>query len=191
MNERLRLTPVFFTTLGAALFGCSGNTYAQTEAVQATPSVYLQAAHTARAPDAWTLGATLPWRNWNRTFWGSEVRGYWDLYLSQWAGDGHDGRFHTTLLGVTPSFRITPDDGRSRWFFDTGVGATLANHRYVTLDKAFSTRLNFATHLGIGVLLGAQRRHELQLRLEHVSNAGIKKPNPGANFLQMRYALHF
>jgi lipid A 3-O-deacylase len=41
------------------------------------------------------------------------------------------------------------------------------------------------------VELGQQRQHELQLRLEHVSNAGIKEPNPGANFVQLRYALHF
>lgn len=45
--------------------------------------------------------------------------------------------------------------------------------------------------LGLGVSLGAQRRHELLLRLQHVSNAGLKQPNPGLNFLQLRYALHF
>lgn len=45
--------------------------------------------------------------------------------------------------------------------------------------------------LGLGVSLGAQRQHELLLRLQHVSNAGLKQPNPGLNFLQLRYALHF
>jgi hypothetical protein len=29
------------------------------------------------------------------------------------------------------------------------------------------------------------------LRLSHVSNAGIKEPNPGENFLQLRYARSF
>ena len=34
-------------------------------------------------------------------------------------------------------------------------------------------------------------RHELALRLQHFSNAGIKHPNPGENFVQLRYAQGF
>ena len=60
-----------------------------------------------------------------------------------------------------------------------------------TPSKTFSTRFNFASHLGVGVRLGAQQQHEWLLRVQHVSNAGLKKPNPGENFLQLRYALHF
>jgi len=29
------------------------------------------------------------------------------------------------------------------------------------------------------------------LRIQHSSNASLKKPNPGQNFLQLRYARHF
>ncbi len=177
----------------AALLGCASNAFAQTVQVDplATPSIYLQGARAEYGTSTWTLGTTLPWNDWRRSFFGSEVRGYWDIYASQWAGNGPTGRTHTTVLGVTPSFRLTPDNGHARWFFDVGIGTTLANPRYVTLHKEFSTRLNFATHLGIGLALGKNRQHELQLRLEHVSNGGIKKPNPGENFLQLRYALHF
>lgn len=155
------------------------------------PSVYLQLGHASHHSNAWTLGYTHPWRAWRGAFLGSEVQGYWDLSLSRWDARGPSGGFGTTVLGITPSFRFVPDAGRSRWFFDTGVGATLASRRYVTTDKAFSTRANFATHLGVGLALGERRQHEWQLRLEHVSNAGLKKPNPGENFLQLRYALHF
>jgi hypothetical protein len=31
------------------------------------------------------------------------------------------------------------------------------------------------------------RQRELVLRVEHFSNAGIKHPNPGENYVQLRY----
>ena len=166
---------------------------AQPADAQAGPrwGMYLQTARTPHDISAWTLGATLDWQDWRRSLWGAEVRGYWDFYASRWSAHGVGADFDTTVLGVTPSFRFIPDAGHSRWFLDAGVGATLANRRFVSPAQEFSTRFNFASHLGVGVELGQQRQHELQLRLEHVSNAGIKEPNPGANFVQLRYALHF
>lgn len=184
--------PSLWPALAASLLlGWAGAAQAQAADPGARPSIYLQAARASHGTDAWTLGATLPWPDWRRNLGDFEVRGYWDVYLSQWSADGQAGRFHTTLLGVTPSVRLVPDGGRSPWFLDAGIGATLASRRFVTPDKVFSTRFNFASHLGVGLALGAQRQHELQLRLEHVSNAGLKEPNPGQNFLQLRYALHF
>ena len=180
--------------LFAAAFAlCAGQAWAQTAPLEALarPSLYLQAAHASHGTEAWTLGTTLPFGSWQRSLGSFAVRGYWDLYLSQLSADGPAGPFRTHLVGATPSFRLVPDGGRARWFFDAGIGATVANRRYVTLDKEFSTRFNFASHIGIGMLLGAQHQHELQLRLQHVSNAGIKEPNPGENFLQLRYALRF
>lgn len=156
------------------------------------PSVYLQAAKARRGSHAVTIGATVPWQHWRASLWGAEVRGYWDASLSRWAADGaHHNRVHSTVLEVTPSFRLVPNAGRSPFFLDAGVGASLANHRYVTQNAAFSTRLNFASHIGAGFAFGDQRRHEIQLRIHHVSNAGLKKPNPGETFVQLRYALHF
>lgn len=155
------------------------------------PSVYVQTAVATHGNSAWTLGTTQPWQNWRRTLWGSELRGYWDVYVSQWSADGNEGRLHTTLIGATPGFRLVPDAGHSRWFLDAGIGATLANRLYRTRYKEFGTRWNFSSHIGVGLALGAQRQHALQLRLQHVSNAGLKHPNPGENFVQLRYTLNF
>jgi hypothetical protein len=62
---------------------------------------------------------------------------------------------------------------------------------YRTPAKEFGTRFNFVDTAGVGRSFGAQRKHELGLRLVHMSNAGIKEPNPGENFLQLRYAASF
>lgn len=156
------------------------------------PAVYLQAGRARGDTDALTLGATLPWRSFRHALWGSELSGHWDLYVSRWSFDAlPGGSGHSTLLGATPVLRLTPDQGRSAFFLEAGVGATISDKRYRTPEREFSTRFNFATHLGAGLRLGAQRQHELMLRVQHVSNAGIKEPNPGNNFVQLRYALHF
>nr|WP_311732042.1 acyloxyacyl hydrolase [Variovorax paradoxus] len=53
------------------------------------------------------------------------------------------------------------------------------------------TRFQFTEQLGIGRNFGAQGEHELSLRLRHFSNAGIRKPNPGENFVRVRYLYRF
>lgn len=156
-----------------------------------SPSVYLQASRAQHGTDAVTLGATLPFGAWSMPLWGGELRGHWDMYLSRWSFDGIAGHDSALVLGVTPTLRLRPDQGRSAWFWEAGVGGTLANHRYRTAEREFSTRFNFASHLGVGINLGARRQHELLLSVEHLSNASIKKPNPGLNFVHLRYALHF
>jgi hypothetical protein len=38
---------------------------------------------------------------------------------------------------------------------------------------------------------GPADEDEIALRVQHYSNGGIKQPNPGINFLQLRYAHRF
>lgn len=160
-------------------------------AQSAPPGIYVQGAKAEHSSHAFTVGVTLPWRDWETALWGGQLRGYWDVSLSRWATDGPAGRRHTAVVEVTPSFRWTADAGRSPFFLDAGIGGTWSSRRYIAPGKVFSTRFNFATHLGAGYAFGTRRQHEIQLRLQHLSNAGIKKPNPGENFLQLRYGLHF
>lgn len=165
---------------------------AQAQSAQASPSLYIQGSQARSDTDALTIGATLPWKGWQRPLWGGQLTGYWDLYASRWSYDGLSGqREHLSLVGLTPTLRLRMDEGRSAWFWEGGIGLTVANKRYEIPNRTFSTRANFASHLGLGVSLGEQRQHDLVLRVQHVSNAGIKKPNPGENFVQLRYGYHF
>jgi hypothetical protein len=115
-----------------------------------------------------------------------------ELLLSHWradrAGGGHASYRQVTLL---PLLRIRPDAGHAPWFMEFGIGASWLDREFVTAEKTFSTRWNFYDVIGGGYSFGAQRRHELGLRYVHVSNAGIRKPNPGADFLLLRYAYRF
>lgn len=146
----------------------------------------VHATHTATYGLTWEL----PWR---RDFAGGQVSSYLDASIALWDYDAkdHAGNSRLAQAALVPSLRYRPDDGRSPWFVDAGVGATLMSKVYATQDKQFSTAFNFATHLAVGRSFGERSQHELSVRVEHFSNAGIKHPNPGENFLQIRYAYRF
>lgn len=149
---------------------------------------------TAHDTQSFTFGASVPSALVNRPLWGGRLTGHWDLYLSHWRGEsltpGRD-REALTQIAIVPTLRLRLDQGRSPWFVEGGIGASLTDSRYLTPHKTFSTRFNFADHIGLGLNFGPRREHELALRLQHVSNANIKKPNPGEDFLQLRVGTAF
>jgi hypothetical protein len=130
----------------------------------------------------------LPWH-------GSALNGDWstsaELFVSGWSARSAGERESFIQLGLLPVLRYRFDRGRSDWFAEGGIGLSYLNELYRRDDQAFSTRFNFHDILGVGRSFGAHRAHELALRLVHVSNGGIKKPNPGENFIQLRYARQF
>ncbi|WP_280151352.1 acyloxyacyl hydrolase [Piscinibacter sp. XHJ-5] len=54
------------------------------------------------------------------------------------------------------------------------------------MARRLSTVFNFGDHVALGHRFGEQQRHELAFRIQHFSNAGLRKPNPGENFVQVR-----
>lgn len=115
-----------------------------------------------------------------------------EVFAAVWrARDFEGGNQHFGHFGVLPTLRLRFDQGRSPMFFDAGIGLSWHNRTYVTPDKEMGSRFNFTDVLGVGFSFGPQRRQELSLRYNHVSNGGIKKPNPGEDFLLLRYATHF
>ncbi|MCZ2406763.1 MAG: hypothetical protein BGO74_13370 [Burkholderiales bacterium 68-12] len=151
------------------------------------PALYVQWGEARADRQAWILGATLPWQGWSKALGSGALRGHWDLYLGQWSARLPAQRLHSNVLGVGAALQWRAQEGSAPWFVEAGTGLNYAQPRFMDM----STRLNFASHLALGFEHGAQREHEWQLRLQHSSNGGVKKPNPGQNFLQLRYARHF
>ena len=50
------------------------------------------------------------------------------------------------------------------------------------LRYGMSLALQFGSHVGMGLRLGAPRQASVGVALQHLSNAGIKQPNGGINF---------
>jgi len=157
-------------------------------------SLYVQYGAAERNAYSVTLGAQWPWQHWQYPLGGGGVLGgHWDLSLGRWHAPLKNGRpsKDTWVLAAAPVLRWR-GAAESHWFMQAGLGLSLAmNRRYTTQRNRFSTRYNFASHIGAGRTFGTQRQHEMLLRVEHHSNASIKRPNPGENFLQLRYAWRF
>jgi lipid A 3-O-deacylase len=141
--------------------------------------------------DAYTVGVTRPMA-WTRPVWGTLATGYWDLYGTFLSANNPRGDdYKTWLVGLTPTFRLRFDEGRSDFFVEGGIGVSYTDVLYQSNAKKFSTRFNFGDHVGVGYSFGEQRNQEIVLRFQHYSNASIKKPNPGENYVQVRYAHSF
>lgn len=152
--------------------------------------VYVEA---GRAPhgdgdtDAISAGVLVPWTP-RQSVRGGALSFYWDLFASQWRAPG--GR-QTSQLGVIATWRYRFAEGASPWFAEAGVGATVMDRLYHAASRDFSTTFQFTEVLGLGYSFGERGAHELSVRLQHFSNGGIKKPNPGEDFVRLRYAYRF
>jgi len=156
----------------------------------AGPALYVQYGAGQHSVSSWNLGINLPWRNWQYALRGGVVAGHWDVWGGRWHAPLHGSHRNTWVIGASPVLRW--QGSGSLWFAQAGLGVSWAINQLHTSDrKRFSTRYNFASHIGAGRAFGAQRQHEWLLRLEHHSNANIKRPNPGEDFLQFRYAYRF
>lgn len=153
-------------------------------------SVFVQAGN-AVGIQSDSLGATWDWgRNWG--IGPGRLGGYWETSVALWSYRAPDrGSTGVAQLAVKPVFRYRFGDGASPWFAEAGVGLTLLNRHYVSDRKDFGSRFNFGDHLALGRSFGERQEHELAFRVEHFSSAAIKEPNPGATFLQLRYAYRF
>lgn len=83
-------------------------------------------------------------------------------------------------IGLTPVLRWGAQKSCG-WFGEAGVGAHWLSRQYNNNGREFSTRLQFASFLGGGYRF--INDFTLSVKAEHVSNGGIKHPNPGVNFV--------
>lgn len=154
-------------------------------------SAFVQGAASERS-SALTVGFT--WALPQRLDWlGSHWRPHLEASAARWTPrDRSPGDpSHFTRIGLTPALRYSPQEGTSRWFLEAGVGLNLIGPVYRVGDKRFGSAFNFGDHVAIGWIPDSGRRQEVILRLQHFSNAGLRPPNPGENFLQLRWAWRF
>lgn len=155
-------------------------------------TVFGQAGVGNQNTQAYALGATWDWA-WRRQYRFASIGGYFEATFGRWVTDryGDNGAAWMTQVGVTPVLRLRPSGPAADWFAEIGVGANFILPLFRSGDRRFSTEFNFGDHFALGRDFGKRDRHELALRVEHFSNAGINHPNPGENFTQLRYSYRF
>lgn len=180
------MKPTTFNLLGL-LIAATAAGVGSARATELLPDqVYVQVG-LARQAQTLTVGAGWAW-DWRRP-WGSGVlTGHWEASFGRWVSDmddGPDNKAWVAQLGATPVLRWKAPE--RQWYLEAGIGGNLLLPIYRRSDKRFSTAFNFGSHLAIGLLGGEQLNHDPSLRLQHYSNAGICRPKPGEDFLQLRY----
>jgi hypothetical protein len=131
-------------------------------------------------------GGALMWK-WSRSWFadtGWELGGYWELSAGGWRTDRL-----VADIGFTPVFRLQ----RADWagpYLEAAVGFHLLSRRSLTRERESGSNFQFGDHVGFGVRFGPRGRYDLGVRLLHLSNAGLRQPNPGINFAVLRLAYH-
>ena len=139
-----------------------------------------------------SAAAGLVWDiDWHREYASGALSSYIEADIGQWRTSGRTDDRTFTQFGVTPMLRFHPRAMGSGWFVEGGIGANSISPLYRNGDKRFSTAFNFGDRVGVGRRFGGRDAHEITLRVEHFSNCRVKEPNPGQNFIQVRYTRRF
>lgn len=122
---------------------------------------------------------------------GRHLSGYWEGNLALWRLNSYEnvrGRNKNIgVIGFTPVFRYQ-NDNKLGFYGEIGIGVNLFSTLYKNEDKELSTAFQFGDHLGIGYTTA---KWDFGLKYQHYSNASIKSPNAGANWLIAKAAYRF
>ena len=123
---------------------------------------------------------------------GNHLTLVWDFSVAQWRGNAYRNvpgqHQNITVIGATPTFRWEKDN-KQGWFGELGIGYHLFSELYNNDSNRLSTAFQFGDHFGIGYVF--DNKWEATAKIQHYSNASIKKPNSGVNFFQLKLARPF
>ena len=187
MPIRTARSALLCATLLAGLFVATGS---RAEGLRPA-SLFVQGGGGESGLRAAGIGLLWPWA-WRTQALGGEFSLQTELFASHWRARGRAGnREGFTQVGLLPLLRLRLDEGRSPWFIEGGIGLSLTDRLFVTPARRMGSRWNFSDNLALGRQFGAGGQHELSLRWQHTSNAGLKQPNPGVDLVMLRWSSRF
>ncbi len=145
------------------------------------------------ATDMTRVGAQWDWQK----LWFTEgdwlVTGFWEASAARWRGHSSAGsNQNITDIGLTPVFRLQQKNPAGMApYLEGAIGFHLISPTFVYANRHFGSSFQFGDHLGAGVRFGDHQQFDLGYHFQHLSNGGIKKPNQGIGFNQLRFTYHF
>lgn len=100
--------------------------------------------------------------------------GYMEFSLGYWGS-----KREAFISGISHGYRL-----EDRFFFDAAIGVFAASET----SKNISSALNFGSKIGIGYRKG---NFDIGLYYRHFSNAGIKDPNEGEDFITLNVSYRY
>lgn len=113
---------------------------------------------------------------------GWQVDLQWEINVARWRSSSDNQPNDLWEFGASPVVRIAW--WRHTWvpFIELSVGPRLLTSTHTSAEHNIATAFQFSDYAGIGLTVGKDRRFTAGYRFQHLSNAGIKQPNPGTNF---------
>ena len=148
------------------------------DAARAIDGIALAAGHGDDSTAIIRFSLTDHWRKRDRQpsdVW--RLAGYWEFTAGVW--DNKDDS--VAELAATPVFRFE----RKGFYVEGAIGFHLVQ-THISAHRSFSTAFQFGDHLGAGARFGPGHRYDFGIRVQHISNGGVRSPNPGINFLLAR-----
>jgi hypothetical protein len=151
-------------------------------------ALFSQAGAGSGTTESWTVGGEWQWRRSWLIRDSLLLRGRWDFAVGRWRAEADErgDQSWVTQVSAVPTLRLSGLGARG-WYAEIGSGPAMLMPVFQNRDLTFSTEFNFQTHLAIGRTMGPQGEHDMALRIEHFSNAGIREPNPGMEIASVRY----
>src|SRR5687768_11134614 len=116
-----------------------------------------------------------------------DARWWWPTHLqlgaSAWWVPDISGTTHRYDANATAIWRAQ----RAWGYFEGGFGPYFLSSTISNRTTSLPSELQFGSHVGAGLRLGA--RTSIGVALQHLSNAGLKQPNGGIDFLQLTLGL--
>jgi len=124
-------------------------------------------------PPSWAAGWPLTWS--------------WEARLGYWESDNSDVRNRTVSeVGVAPVVRWEARTSALRPYLEAGIGLHLLSDSVIG-NRDLGSDYHFTSHLGLGLVGRSGTR--LGIRLQHLSNAGLERPNQGINSAAIHLAV--
>ena len=112
-------------------------------------------------------------------------------HVAQWHTDEGNVNASITEFGLNPIVRFVKNGGDIRPYIEGGVGLRGLSHAVIATDYSLSTGFQFTEIAGVGLMFGQRGQYQLGYRFQHISNAEIKRPNPGVNFHEVYVQYNF
>lgn len=160
---------------------------ASAHAVPATASSWMVDVGRGNAVQFAGIGTALLDRRDVHPEWAWRLDRLWIARAAYWNAE-HPHPFGKHLLDTSlmPTLRLAPrQHGGLQPFIEAAVGAHVLSTTRID-SRRMSTAFQFGEQLALGVTVPGRVPLAISLRAEHVSNGGIKEPNPGVTFLGLR-----
>ena len=113
----------------------------------------------------------------------------WEVNVARWHSTSSNNPRNPWEFGFSPVARLQWK--RYSWvpFLELSLGVRLITDTRTSDDHVYSTAFQFSEYAGVGVAFGKAQQFAVGYRYQHISNAGIKEPNPGTGFstVYLRY----